>query len=247
MKKICIVALSLLSVGTTLLVSCKNGQGQKDRTVDDNLLPETLVQDVESDTPQNNARRIYSCAFDGFLNIRKDASTSAEKVGKFNNGPVGAILLEELGEWIKIDVSGVVGYVQSKYVQDSPTIAYTGKADVNWIEGIWSDGNYLLWIYNNGTYEWGYDYPTTHGKYIMQNNAIKFIPTWVDPGLYVFDETLEINMSTDMLGEFRRVSFIPQGANMEEYEGSVSMTKADFKKHGRALLERVENERPLEQ
>lgn len=242
MKKIFIIAVSLLSVSCVLLASCKNGQSQKDKTENSNAL---IVQDVVSDTQQNNVRRVYSCAFDGFLNIRKEASTSAEKIGKFNNGPDGAILLEELGEWIKIDVSGVVGYVQSKYVQDSPTIAYTGKADANWIEGEWSDENFILRVYNNGTFEWGYDYMTCHGKYIMQNNAIKFIPTWVEEDLDGFDETLEIKMSADMLGEYKRLSFLPENASWEEVEESGLNKKSDFRKRGKELLGKVDNEKPL--
>ena len=103
---------------------------------------------------QTNEKRIYSCAFDGFVNMREKPSFSADKVGKFNNGPDGAILLEKLGDWVKIDASGTIGYVPTKYTQETPTIPYTGKASADWIEGVWSlNRAHVLLVYNNGTWE----------------------------------------------------------------------------------------------
>ena len=190
------------------------------------------------------APRVYSCAFDGFVNMRQGPSYSAEKVGKFNNGPEGAILLEDLGEWKKIDADGVVGYVPSKYVQGTPTVAYTGSATADWVEGVWGDGNVLM-VYNNGTWEYGYDYATSIGTYIMQNNEILFTPVWHEEDLPPFEGILEIDMARKRLGDFARKPFMSQEEKEEGLEEDMSfdygaITKADFRKNGRDLLNRIE-------
>ena len=68
--------------------------------------------------------KVYSNAYDGFLNIRQAPQSKAPIVGVLNNGPEGAILLVTEGEWKKIDCNGIVGYVYEKYVQDTPTEVY---------------------------------------------------------------------------------------------------------------------------
>ena len=68
--------------------------------------------------------RVYSNAYDGFVNIRQSPSSKAPILGVLKNGPDGAILLGAEGEWKKIDYNGIVGYVYEKYVQDTPTEVY---------------------------------------------------------------------------------------------------------------------------
>lgn len=193
---------------------------------------------------QTNEKRIYSCAFDGFVNMREEPSSSAKKVGKFNNGPEGAVLLEHLGEWVKIDASGTIGYVPTKYTQETPTIAYTGDVSVDWIEGIWKQGGTSLKIYNNGTWEKGYDFEQARGKYILQNNEIKFMTTRSHDKM-AFNEVLPINREENRLGDYERGDFLTP----EEYEemseedgydyGSVS--KEEFRAAGKQLLEEIES------
>ncbi len=65
--------------------------------------------------------RVYSNAYDGFVNIRQAPESKAPILGVLRNGPEGAVLLDEEGEWKKIDCNGIVGYVYGEYVQDTPT------------------------------------------------------------------------------------------------------------------------------
>lgn len=65
--------------------------------------------------------RVYSNAYDGFVNIRQAPEGKAPILGVLKNGPEGAILLGTEGEWKKVDCNGIVGYVYEKYVQDTPT------------------------------------------------------------------------------------------------------------------------------
>lgn len=125
---------------------------------------------------------VYSCAFEGHLNMRAQPSFSAKIVGKFRNGPHGAFRLKNLGGWSLVEVNGVVGYVVSRYLQHTPTIPYTGRVGLSWIEGVWyiptaENGGYGFGfrIFSNGYWEYGYDYATQMGYYVMQNKEVKLV------------------------------------------------------------------------
>ena len=72
-------------------------------------------------------QKVYSNAYDGFLNIRQAPNGGAPILGVLKNGPDGAILLGSEGEWKKIDYHGIVGYVYGKYVQFTPTAVFKGE------------------------------------------------------------------------------------------------------------------------
>ncbi len=190
--------------------------------------------------------RVYSCAYDGFVNMRRQPSYSAEKVGQFKNGPEGAILLEDLGTWVKIDVNGIVGYVASKYVQGTPTLAYTGSVDVNWLEGVWQgseNSDYaFLNIYNNGTYDWYLEVAGQQGTWILQNNEIKFTLVCEDEGFgngTVFTETLPINQAAKKLGDYQRLPLYSE-REIDYHRGPGAYTKAEFRQAGKGNLQLVE-------
>ena len=187
---------------------------------------------------------VYSRAYDGFVNIRKKPSFSAEIVGKFKNGPDGATLLENLGDWVKIDYFGTVGYVLAKHVQRTPTVAFYGNVDGPWLEGIWqgseaSDYAYLF-IYDNGTYEWGMEFATEQGRYILQNNEIKFTLVYDENGgNRPFANTLPIHKSSNRLGDYHRIPY----TSSDNY-GFGSMSKSNFRKLGQTVLREVERRDP---
>lgn len=222
-----------------------------------------VKSNVEANSSRESTQYVYSCAYDGFVNMRDEASYSALKIGVFKNGPEGAILLEDLGDWVKINVNGLVGFVPSKYVRTTPTVAYTGEITVDWLEGMWSSqSGYIMNIFNNGTYEHGYDYPTERGKYIMQNkDEIVFTPLWIEPGLLdgsdnadrFKDYTLKITnsiekemsiLSHDGPGRpYHQISFMTK-KELEEYGDEIwsegMMTISTFRSHGRDVLKQIE-------
>ena len=65
--------------------------------------------------------KVYSNAYDGFVNIRQAPESDAPIVGVLRNGPEGAILLGTEGEWKHINCNGIEGYVFYQFVQDTPT------------------------------------------------------------------------------------------------------------------------------
>ena len=220
-------------------------------TIPSDTPPETpaVVDTTSIETPPEPPKEVkfvYSCAYDGFVNMHETPSYDGANVGKFLNGPEGAILLEDLGDWTKIDVNGVVGYVASKYVQDTPTVAYTGTVDVNWLEGVWAASGYdKVEIFNNGVFR---SLPSTQvGTWILQNNEIKFTLVYVEDAdedeeeeQTVFTETLPIKQSPDGLGEFRRQRFYSQ-QEYDQYGAPGTYTKAGFRETGQNLLTMVES------
>lgn len=77
--------------------------------------------------PTSAQPKVYSNAYDGFVNIRQTPQSKAPILGVLRNGPEGAILLGTEGEWKKINCNGIVGYVYEKYVQDTPTEVFHGE------------------------------------------------------------------------------------------------------------------------
>lgn len=228
MKKIIFISLLAIFAG-----SCNNENGEKVGILqslfglydkNDNSDSETIeVSDVvvESDVTENSnteldtPTRVYSCGFDGFVAVRESASSKSKIIGRFNNGPEGAILLEDLGEWFKVDVSGLVGYVYKKYVTSTPTIAYKGKVDVNWIAGIWYGPLHGgLAIFNNGYWYEDCSWLIYEGYYIMQNNEVKLIPVIItgSDSSDVRDASyepriLKINAKESKLGDYIKGDF----------------------------------------
>lgn len=68
----------------------------------------------------NTSKKVYAVAYDGFVNIRRAPNKKARILGVLKNGPEGALWLGVENGWVKIDYNGIVGYVYSKYVQDTP-------------------------------------------------------------------------------------------------------------------------------
>lgn len=87
------------------------------------LSPSASSQSIPTSQPQ----KVYSNAYDGFVNIRQAPQSKAPILGVLRNGPEGAFLLSTEGEWKKIDCNGIVGYVYEKYVQDTPTEVFHGE------------------------------------------------------------------------------------------------------------------------
>ena len=120
---------------------------------------EATAEAVEAVEEVAEVPKVYSNAYDGYLNVRAEPSTKAQILGRLNNGPEGAELLGVDGKWTKVRVNGVEGYVSSAYVQSTPTQPV--YLDANAILGEWiydfqnSDGDgyciYSFTFRSNGT------------------------------------------------------------------------------------------------
>ena len=215
--------------------------------------------EVEPAKPHVEAdpNRVYSCGYDGFVNMRGWPSYKSRVIAQFRNGPEGAVLLEYRGEWTKIDMGGTVGWVPTKYVWHTPTVAYTGYVDIDWVAGAWYDNNgYGYVLYSNGYWEQGYNFPVERGYYIMQNNEVKLVTVTVftiESEIWEWEWTgaigssndsgliLEIDERTGKLGWLEKSSFLTESEG-EEYEGGewTAMSKSQFKSRGKECATQVE-------
>jgi len=182
---------------------------------------------TENDSKQNRRPEqtiVYGNAYDAFVNVRSEPSYNAKVIGKLHNGPEGAVLLGDYGEWMKIELDGRIGYVTSKYISYEPTVAYTGSVSGDWIVGGWNCSGTGLFVYDNGTWELGYDYTYEYGTYIMQNNEVKFTLLWEleeaeKEVVYYTDGPsffLSIDKSSDKLGDYQRSDFIEESDDDED-------------------------------
>lgn len=189
------------------------------------------------------SEKVYSKAFDGFVNIREKASGNSAVVGKFFNGPDGAEFISETedGVWSYIKYKESIGYVNTEYIQRKPTIKYTGSVDANWISGCWSDGHYGLVIFNNGTWYLSYEYDGIYGRYIMQNEEVRFKTISNPFNLSEFNETLEIKTAEAMLGNFCRVDFITEEAEGTDWPIMTKETYSSLRKEVSSELKKSGN------
>lgn len=179
MKKFIYAAMLLL--GVSMMVSCGNGQGKTENkeTVDTENQVQQATPTVEEEAePVDTRPHVYANAFDGFVNIREAAQAKAPILGVFRNGPEGAAILGTEGEWTQIDCNGIVGYVLSKYVQDTPTLAVDEGIDMSWLEGWWEDDEcHSLLIFDNGGFmEYSCMFnegsTTEKGTFILQGSSL---------------------------------------------------------------------------
>lgn len=176
MKKLVYAAILMLGLG--MMVSCGgNGQGKTENKETTN----TEIQEaepIEEAEPVDTRPRVYACAYDAFVNIRETPEAKAPILGVFRNGPDGAVLLGTEGEWTKIDCNGIVGYVLSKYVQDTPTVAVDEGIDMKWLEGWWENNEcQSLLIFDNGGFmEYSCMFnegsTTKKGSFILQGSSL---------------------------------------------------------------------------
>ena len=202
--------------------------------------------------------KVYSCAYDGYVNIRQQPTNKSAKIGQFRNGPQGAILLEDLGTWVKIKVGGITGYVLKRFTQHTPTIAYTGSVSADWIEGVYVFNGYIYTIYNNGYWQCGYNFYFRRGYYIMQKNEVKLVKEWelidgdpwadqwrkVDPNEEGAVMILKIDEQNGTLGGQTEDLIWETEAECIEFPSYEN--REELKKDGRALAGWMRNRRAID-
>lgn len=177
---------------------------------------------------------VYSKSSDGFLNIRETPSSKGRILGKFRNGPHGAVYLGQSGSWTEIDCDGIVGYVYTSYLSYTPTVEVTVDIDIKWLTGPWYPSNreYAYLIFNNGTYAVQYYYGTiAYGTYKLEGDQIVFSASMVRSGLgYPISsyERFRISVSPKRIGNMTKRSLVKED-DLWRYSGELVWTYAQFK------------------
>lgn len=122
---------------------------------------------------------VYSNSYDGYLNVRATPSSKSTIVCTLRNGPDGAELIGVDGNWSKVRVNGVEGYVYSAYVQSIPTEPVYISASA--VVGEWgcyhSHHTAVYTIKSNGKFEYTcYQGGDTTGSWYLSGNKLFLKP-----------------------------------------------------------------------
>lgn len=123
--------------------------------------------------------KVYSNCYDGYLNVRAAPTSKSQILGRLTNGQAAELLGVE-GNWCRVRVNGVVGYVSKSYIQSTPTDPVYIDASV--VVGRWemdyglSNAYDILKIESNGKfvrnfYEMGVG-DTISGTWFLSYNKI---------------------------------------------------------------------------
>lgn len=229
MKRVLLFASSLL-----LFISCGNNnnttQNDKEET-----------PPVQVEEPKPSLPLVYSNAYDGYTNIREQASSKSAVIGQLRNGTHGAELLGIEGDWSKVKVNNTVGYVYNKYIQSTPTIAVNPDITSTWLQGLWTGpgGYYFYLIFSNGTYAYVQQYgDMAYGTYHLEGDDIIFTHKHITEFGTDFDLTVgqteryTIDVNNNTIGHLERDTFITEEElrimEEEDMGGECVFTKADF-------------------
>lgn len=181
----------------------------------------------------------YSKAYDGYTNIREAATTKSAVLAKLHNGPKGAEILGVEGSWTKVNLDGVVGYVSTAYIQNTPTVAVNPNVTVDKLYGVWSTGYVYYYIFNNGTYytcnQYGMDLDM--GTFIFEGSELVLTPKIIFIDADVVDTDAErLNIVNNELENLYRQNLISEAEynSMDDEErelkfgGEMVITKENF-------------------
>lgn len=93
-------------------------------------------------------------------------------------------------------------FANSCTTQSKETPALTQEEDVEplRLEGVWfADGGYVLAIFDNGCFEWGYDYPMTYGTYTINGKNLVFKDLKGSDDCQPFNNTLVVDLEENTL------------------------------------------------
>ena len=230
---ISILLFSLMALGIILIVKSRPAAFREVEITQARTEP----TDAAANYPQSRERIVYSSSYDGFVVIREGPSVKSSNLGRFRNGPVGATFLSESGGWTQINYQGLVGWVNSRYISSMPTKEVTVDVDGDWLEGIWSDGDFgQRLIFNNGKYVeyWnGGSGGIEVGHYYLEGNEIIcVIDRFDEDPQRIGDKSRSvIKKNLNLIGDYHRVKYVSQQTkDMTEGPDEILWTKNDFKR-----------------
>ena len=232
MKRLFFFATAML-----LCVSCGQGGSKAKSEANEENAP--TVVEAEEVIEEPSVPMAYSNAYDGYTNIREAATNKSAVLAKLHNGPKGAEILGVEGDWTKVNLDGVVGYVSNAYIQTTPTVAVNPNVTVDKLYGVWSTGYVFYYIFDNGTYymcnQYGED--MYMGTFIFEGSELVLTPKLIFVDADVADtDAIRLNIVNNKLENLYRNNIISEAEykSMDDEElelyfgGEMIITKESF-------------------
>ena len=235
MKKIFTV---LLLVAISLSVaSCDSLMDLKDRLFGGKKSKER----VDKTRPTPYEVRVYSNAYDGFVNVRQAPTLKSTVLGKLKNGEEYLVQLGVQGNWVVVDWYGMTGYVNKSVVGSTPWKPVYLNVDSNWLQGWYTNGYTSYLVFSNGKYASVHQYgDLTYGVWRFEGTDIVFKAKSVtDYGRscnnYVGqEERYGVSVSSKSFGGYKKQALRPNSyyySSDEYYSGDMVVSKEDFQEY----------------
>lgn len=232
----------LFFFATAMLLCASCGQGglkAKSEANEESAPAAVEVAEAEEVVEEPSVPMAYSNAYDGYTNIREAATAKSAVLAKLHNGPKGAEILGVEGNWTKVNLDGVVGYVSNAYIQTTPTVAVNPNVTVDKLYGVWSTGYVFYYIFDNGTYymcnQYGED--MYMGTFIFEGSELVLTPKLIFVAADVADtDAIRLNIVNNELENLYRNNLISEAEykSMDdeelelEFGGELVITKESF-------------------
>lgn len=161
---------------------------------------------------------IYSNAYDGYVNIRQQASTKSSILGVLPNGNYPAEFIEVAynnKNWYYIYYKGIYGYVAKSQVGWSPAAAVNLNIKAAWLSGTWiNDSGHIIACEKSGKFTYKGDVTVTGKWRLSGGDSITFTAS---NGMW--KQTYSVNLATSNIGTFYRY-------NSEQHKKAASKSAA---------------------
>lgn len=121
--------------------------------------------------------RVYSNAYDGYVNVREAPTTKSSILGRLRNGEDYPVQVGVDGNWIAVKWHGMTGYVHKNMVGSNPWKPVYIEVSADEIAGWYFLNDESILLFNNGKYatvsgsEYGY-YDLEYGTWKYEGTEI---------------------------------------------------------------------------
>ena len=162
-----------------------------------------------------NEVRVYSNAYDGFVNVRSQPSAKSAILGKLKNGPDYLVQLGVQGKWIIVQWQNTIGYVNKSVVGYTPWKPVYLSVDGDSLQGAYcsEEGDFYscYYVFSNGKFahfECGkYEGEEYYGTWKLEGTDIIFTTKYVASdyfGRIHVGETKRLPVKSNMIGDYKR-------------------------------------------
>ena len=218
MKKF-VITLSLLTAALSM-VSCD--------------LLNSLKPAAPAPAPAPAVLRVYSNAYDGYVNIRQAPTTKSAILGRLKNGDDFLPQVSVEGNWIAVQYQGTIGYVAKSAAGYNPWKPVYLGVDGNSVQGMYSNGYYAYLVFSNGKFACLHQYGAMYyGTWKFEGMDIIFTTKYMTEygrsmGSSRIGAEERLPVKSKMIGTLKKETLY-SNSHYNYYEGGdLTVSKEDF-------------------